>query len=326
MTNDSKHDVSSPSADDAQNEAEISDFHQSVVQENGSNLNLWIEKLKKSTLYVVCAVALGLLGTAATIKNNISDLFPESEIKEFVKQLSSDAPEIRMIALSQLQAFESKNKNELQLGLLTIQEMLARRASIENGNEGITDASKREIGMAMLALSNLLRQVDKYHMPLQRPIFAGLNLSGVDLSGYYFRGTVWQDVNAHDLRLVGADLRDAHIDGAQFMRLDASRADFSGALLQRVCLEGASLVQTNLSKARIIRSDLNVASLRQADLTAATLQESRMAGTDLNGAILTNAELGTVIEWLPEQALQAGRGDAASLPATYRKVNLGICG
>lgn len=327
MTKESKRNSSPPSIGNVQNELQPSTFNQAVESTKVSNLHQWVEKFKKNPIYIIGGIVLTLLGTAVTAKKNWTELFPESDVTEIAKQLASDTPEIRMAALSQLQIFESKKQSELQLGLVVVQEMLSRRApNDKKKNEDATVASKRETGMAMQALSNLLKQADKHQLPLQRPVFSRIDLTGLDLSGFYFRDTVWLDVNALDIRLVGTDLQGAHIDGTQLARVDASNADLTGATLKRVCLEGASLIQAKLIKARIIASDLNVASMQKADLTAATLQESRMAGADMTGAILTNADLGTATEWLPEQTAQAGKRDATSLPKTYSKVKLGICG
>ena len=290
-------------------------------------LSKWFEKFKKGSVYAFGAMVLVVLGTAVDVREKLTQLFPEPDINEIVKQLASDSPEVRIVALSQLQIFESRKQSELQLGLVALQELLSRRIPTEKKKtEEALAASTREAGMAMQALSNLLKQADKHHTTLQRPVLARVDLSDLDLSGLYLRGTVWQDVNALNVRLVGTDLQGAIIDGSQLSRADVSKADLVGATLKRVCLEGASLANAKLAKARIVASDLNVASLLQADLSAAVLQESRMAGANLTGAILTGADLGTVTEWLPEQTAQAGMRNATSLPTTYTKVKLGICG
>lgn len=326
MTNTGKSDASSPSSGAAQNSPPEA-MHPVAENSEGSELNKWIEKFKKGSLYAFGAMALLVLGTVVDVREKMTKLFPEPDLREIVKQLASDSPEVRIVALSELQVFESRKQSELQLGLVAVQELLARRVSTEiKKKEEALAASKREAGMAMQALSNLLKQADKHHTALQRPVLSRVDLSDLDLSGLYLRGTVWQDVNALNVRLVDTDLQGAIIDGSQLTRADASKADLVGATLKRVCLEGASLAHTKLGKARIVASDLNVASLRQADLSAAVLRESRMAGADLTGAILTGADLGTVTEWLPEQTAQAGMRNAALLPTTYLKVKLGICG
>lgn len=295
-----------------------------------SKVGEWVEKIKQSPAYVILALILGALFYLSDGFVKIHDarekLIPHSDLQKIAKSLGSDSPEVRIAGLSQLKGFDSSQSDELQLGLAVVQELLSRRAPLEKSKaNGVSAASPREVEMALQAMSHLLQQVDKAHLTLQRPVISQVDLSKLDLGKLYLRDTTWQDVDAQDSLLADTDLEGATMDGAQLARADASSADFTGATLKRVCLEDASLTGAKLDKARIEESDLNGASLRHAGLRFARLQESRMADADLTGAVLTGADLSSVTEWLPDQAAQSGAHEAATFPATYKKMKSGVC-
>lgn len=121
---------------------------------------------------------------------------------------------------------------------------------------------------------------------------AGVNLSGVDLTGAYL-----YPVDLSNANLSGADLREAKLMDANLQGVDLSRADLRDSILESANLRAANLYMARLERATLASSDLREANLRRAKLRKAVL-----VATDLRGADLKKAHFDRT--WLNEADLR----------------------
>ncbi|NJN60352.1 MAG: hypothetical protein HC795_01375 [Coleofasciculaceae cyanobacterium RL_1_1] len=137
-----------------------------------------------------------------------------------------------------------------------------------------------------------------------------LVLSGIDLAGNRFRGSILRHANFQQAVFFspGADDRPGNYDDAiaDFSGADLSHANFAGANLQRAWLRQTNLMRTNLSQADLSQStaiganfssaqaigaNFQNSDLDQASLTGADLKTSNFRGARLVDATLTQADL-----------------------------------
>ncbi|WP_094285529.1 pentapeptide repeat-containing protein [Mycobacterium lehmannii] len=119
-----------------------------------------------------------------------------------------------------------------------------------------------------------------------------LDLSGADLSGFYFKDT--------DLR--GVNLDDANLSDANMVGADLCNATMVRAILSSANFEKATMVNARLHSTRIVDSvddkrpwgnaaRFNSADLRRAWFTNARLKYSEFDGADFTGAKMDRADL-----------------------------------
>lgn len=131
-----------------------------------------------------------------------------------------------------------------------------------------------------------------------------LDLNGLDLSGTYLAGAVFNGSG-----LARAHLGNCDLSGSSLQTVDLSQADLTGALLEeatalKAILDGAqlrgarlraiSLEQVSAHEANFVQADLSDAYLYMADFTDATLTNADLTGADLEAAVFRNADLALV--------------------------------
>ena len=102
---------------------------------------------------------------------------------------------------------------------------------------------------------------------------AETNLTGANLSGYWW----------HNADLSGANLTGADLTGADLLQADLSGANLTGANLTGANLTGANLTETDLTGANLDGANLTNADLFRADLSGAKLYD--VIGADFTGAL-----------------------------------------
>ena len=102
---------------------------------------------------------------------------------------------------------------------------------------------------------------------------AETNLTGANLSGYWW----------HNADLSGANLTGADLTGADLLQADLSGANLTGANLTGANLTGANLTETDLTGANLDGANLTNADLFRADLSGAKLYD--VTGADFTGAL-----------------------------------------
>jgi uncharacterized protein YjbI with pentapeptide repeats len=115
--------------------------------------------------------------------------------------------------------------------------------------------------------------------PEIRPYLDDADLSGVDLSGAYFRHTSLGRVFLEHTNLKNADLVGAMLNGSILNHADLSYALLGGAILHSV----------NLSHANLYHADLSYANLRSSFLSGTDFTNSHAQGTNFAELDLSEA-------------------------------------
>ena len=112
-------------------------------------------------------------------------------------------------------------------------------------------------------------------------IFAGADLSDIDLEG--------RNLSGNDF--TGADFFEGKLSSANLKHAKLAKADLSGADLSSAGLYKAQLTAATVTAANLKGADLTEASLSDADLRGANLVGADLTGADLRNADMTNADL-----------------------------------
>lgn len=119
--------------------------------------------------------------------------------------------------------------------------------------------------------------------PGVRPIFAGRDLTYLDLSDLDFKGAILERAD-----LYGADFTAANLSGA-----DLTKARLDRAVLIRANLSGANLTDATILRPTIYSNDqvplADAPKFAGANMTRVSVQ-AEMSGADFRGADLTNAD------------------------------------
>jgi uncharacterized protein YjbI with pentapeptide repeats len=119
--------------------------------------------------------------------------------------------------------------------------------------------------------------------------FAGLDLTGADLSKASLAGADFQGAFMESTNLSGADLKGANLSGAVLAHANLEGADLSGAdlrganlgssRLDSANLTGCKLERAVLAKASLVQARFDRAELKQTDFGEATFDRTSFAGT-----------------------------------------------
>lgn len=117
-----------------------------------------------------------------------------------------------------------------------------------------------------------------------------LGFSGMNLSGYSFRGFVLNKANFSNANLTGCDFSHADLKGVNFQHANLTGAQFNGAELFQATFKGANLTAvefSDISGASFEGSDLKDAKLG-AKLERVSFEEATLAYTSLMDTHFTN--------------------------------------
>ena len=144
-------------------------------------------------------------------------------------------------------------------------------------------------------------KVDEFGKGIRRPgikerCLSGTNLSGVDLRGsdlsdirMYSQGLILCHANLSKLDLSvfffrGSNLSGANFNGARLLRADFTDANLSGAKFDRVMAPETGFFDANLTSASFIKATLTEARFYGANLTTANFRNAK--GVDFEEAII----------------------------------------
>lgn len=146
-------------------------------------------------------------------------------------------------------------------------------------------------------------RVDEFGKGIRRSGIGERCLSGTNLSGVDFRGSDLSDIRMYSQGLIlchanlsklnlsvfffrGSNLSGANLNGARLLRADFTDANLSGAKLDRVMAPEAGFFDANLTSASLIKATLTEACFIKANLTTANFRNAN--GVDFEEAIIKN--------------------------------------
>ena len=144
-------------------------------------------------------------------------------------------------------------------------------------------------------------KVDEFGKGIRRPGIKERCLSGTNLSGVDFRGSNLCDIRMYSQGLIlchanlskldlsvfffrGSNLSGANLNGARLLRANFTDANLSGAKLDRAMAPEATFIAANLISASFIKATLTEASFDNANLTTANFKNAN--GVDFEEAII----------------------------------------
>lgn len=272
-----------------------------------------------------------VVGGVATFGKSALELYqkwlPKVVIEEVVKNLASEAPEMRLTAIQQLSELRSSKPAEIATAIRSLETMINRRAP-KWPSAASSPGPGSDIALAIVALGGLVKISDAKGMKIQAPTIDSVRLDGLDLSGAYMRGFMLSNVSLQGAIISSVDLEMSVLRDVQMARVIAHGTKLARATLEATCLEEATLIKADFSDSKVARSDFNAANMTNAVMTGAVLYETRFRGTILSGADLSNADFGSATELTKNQWLKAGaRNDNFVRPKDeFKPSNLKICG
>jgi uncharacterized protein YjbI with pentapeptide repeats len=119
--------------------------------------------------------------------------------------------------------------------------------------------------------------------------FAGLDLTGADLSDMDLNGVDFEGAFLESVNFTGASLEGSNLKNAVL-----AHAVLQGARLNHAVLEGANLGGAQLSQAEFVGVNLTGAIMAKADLSGACFNGAQMKGADLSGATFKGTDFSEV--------------------------------
>ncbi len=176
--------------------------------------------------------------------------------------------------------------------------LLGPGANLTSANLAGMDLTGIDLTGANLTSANLaganLTGIDLTGANLTSANLANTNLTGIDLTGANLTGANLTSANLAGMDLTGIDLTGANLTSANLANTNLTGIDLTGANLTGANLTSANLANTNLTGADLTGAGLTGANLTGATLTDATLTSANLTGATLTGATLTGLSLAGV--------------------------------
>lgn len=230
------------------------------------------------------AIVLGALATASYVLTTLFDPRPD-RVSRDISALSSNEAPTRMSALGSLQEFIRHNQS------MDAQICVALTSYVRSGKLNPAEMSSiypQDKQLALNLISSLSKRRGCQKIILDEADLRRANLSGMELAGASFVGSLLDEADLRRSNLSGASFATASLEGTNFANATATEADFTQARLEEAIFDC-----TDLSSAR---------GLAGADLVSASLK-----GTNLKGVDLTDTRI-------DRRSHSAEKGDATCTP------------